>query len=163
MQWRGDPRRPGCPPVAARLATHQPDRGLRLEAWNRNEETPPASASPTHRCGRAKTLAHDFVRSEVRPRFGPKAIRRGDAAVRTSYRRRSGLGTGRHARESPSVSRSEGVMSRLYFAMLMTVAWVNASSPSWPNSAPSPDCFAPPYGMSSPTLKCWLTQTVPES
>jgi hypothetical protein len=28
-------------------------------------------------------------------------------------------------------------------AWLMTLDWVNASSPSWPISAPKPDCLAP--------------------
>ena len=40
-----------------------------------------------------------------------------------------------------------------YFAMLMIVAWVNSSSPSWPISTPMPDCFAPPNGVSGPTCR----------
>jgi len=49
-----------------------------------------------------------------------------------------------------------------HLATLMMVAWVNASSPSWPNSAPNPDCFAPRNGMSGPTSRCLFTQTMPE-
>src|SRR5262245_39957409 len=55
--------------------------------------------------------------------------------------------------------REEGGTSVRYFAMLMMVAWVNSSSPSSPNSAPMPDCFAPINGMSGPTSRCLFTQT----
>ena len=51
--------------------------------------------------------------------------------------------------------------SQRYFAALITVAWVNSSSPSWPNSTPMPDCFAPPNGVSSLISKCLFTQTMP--
>src|SRR5260370_1342145 len=46
--------------------------------------------------------------------------------------------------------------------MLMIVAWVNSSSPSWPISAPIPDCFTPANGVSGLTSRCLFTQTVPE-
>jgi hypothetical protein len=57
--------------------------------------------------------------------------------------------------------RSPGTLNG-YFATLMIVAWVNSSSPSWPNSTPMPDCFAPPYGVSGRRSRCLFTQTVPE-
>src|SRR5262249_29074863 len=50
-----------------------------------------------------------------------------------------------------------------YFAVLMMVVWVNSPSPSEPISTPTPDCFAPPNGMSGRMSRCWLTQTVPAS
>jgi len=45
---------------AARLGAHQPDRGLRLEARRRNQETSSPSASPTHLRGRSQPLACNF-------------------------------------------------------------------------------------------------------
>src|SRR5512138_3566608 len=50
-----------------------------------------------------------------------------------------------------------------FLATLMTLGCVNSSSPSWPISAPIPDCFAAANGMSGGRSRCLLTQTVPES
>src|SRR5262249_19429879 len=52
-------------------------------------------------------------------------------------------------------ARAEGGVGVRYFAMLMMVAWVNSPSPSRPSSTPTPDCFAPPNGMSGRMSRCW--------
>src|ERR1700722_10096738 len=64
-------------------------------------------------------------------------------------------------RAPPTFVRRGPLVSQI--AILMIFAWVNSSSPSWPISAPKPDCFAPLNGTSGGRSRCLFTHTVPES
>src|SRR5262249_5373099 len=76
-------------------------------------------------------------------------------------RRPVGEGGGSRA-PSPTITISAAGAS-CHFAALMKVVCVYSSRPSRPISRPTPDCFAPPYGVSSCMSRCLFPQTVPAS